>query len=176
MTWPTHAVFGMSALWLLAPLSPELVGYDFGTLAAFAAFGALLPDLDASESKIKHLKLLGTNITPFFLLSQVVHRSDQHRGLLHSLVGLLMVAGLTAPWISWVGWAPIAALLLGYASHLLADAATKLGILLMFPSRRRYLVLPEGLRITTGSQAEETLFALGALCDIALLLNHLAVW
>ncbi len=59
MTWPTHAFFGVSALWILAPLPPEIMRYDFGTLAAFAAFGALLPDLDASESKLKHLKLLG---------------------------------------------------------------------------------------------------------------------
>jgi hypothetical protein len=61
MTWPTHAFLGISTLWLLAPLPPEVIGCDFGTLATFAAFGALLPDLDASESKIKHLKLLGTS-------------------------------------------------------------------------------------------------------------------
>jgi len=54
MTWPTHALFGISMLWLSAPLPPELVGYDVGTLDAVAALGALLPDLDASESKIKH--------------------------------------------------------------------------------------------------------------------------
>jgi hypothetical protein len=74
-------MFGISALWLLAPIPPEVFGYDMGALVVCAAFGALLPNLDASESKIKHLKLLGTQLTPFFLLSQVVHRSDQHRGL-----------------------------------------------------------------------------------------------
>jgi membrane-bound metal-dependent hydrolase YbcI (DUF457 family) len=68
MTWPTHALFGISTLWLLAPLPPEIVGYDMGTLAAGAALGALLPDLDASESKIKHLKVLGTNFKPFLIL------------------------------------------------------------------------------------------------------------
>ena len=60
---------------------------DVGTLAAVSALGALLPDLDASESKVKHLKLLGTNIKPFLLSAQVVHRSGQHRALLHSLTG-----------------------------------------------------------------------------------------
>ena len=89
MTWPTHAFFGISTLWLLAPLPPEVIGYDFGTLAAFAAFGALLPDLDATESKIKHLKLFGTSFKPFLLASQIIHWSDQHRGLLHSLTGLV---------------------------------------------------------------------------------------
>ena len=175
MTWPTHAMFGIASLWLLAPVPPAMLGYDFGTLAAVAAFGALLPDLDASESKIKHLKLLGTNVTPFLLLSQVVHRSDQHRGLLHSLTGLGMVAGMAAPLFWWIGWAPVVALLLGYASHLTADACTRSGILLLFPLRRRYHALPEGLRVTTGSQAEEVLFALCAICAMALLLNRLMV-
>lgn len=55
MTWPTHALLGINSLWLLAPLPPEI------------------------------LKLLGTNFKPFLLPAQVVHRSDQHRGLLHSL-------------------------------------------------------------------------------------------
>lgn len=155
-------MFGFSALWLLAPIPPEVFGYDMGALAVCAAFGALLPDLDASESQIKHLKLLGTQLTPFFLLSQVAHRSDQHRGLLHSLTGLGMVAGLSIPILWWAEWASVAALLLGYASHLVADACTRSGISLLFPSQRHYHILLVRLRVITGSQAEEALFALCA--------------
>lgn len=51
MTWPTHTLFGISALWLLVPLPPEVLHSDFGVLAAAAALGALLPDLDASERR-----------------------------------------------------------------------------------------------------------------------------
>ncbi len=133
MTWPTHALIGIHSLWLRAPLPPEFLGYDLGTLAACAALGALLPDLDASESKIKHLKLLGTNFKPFLLPAQVVHRTDQHRGLLHSLWGLGLAILVVAPAAFWMGWASVAALLLGYASHLLGDAATKSG------SKLRYI-------------------------------------
>ena len=128
MTWPTHALLGINSLWLLAPLPPELLGYDLGTLAACATLGALLPDMDASESKVKHLKLLGTNFKPFLLPAQVVHRSDQHRGLLHSLWGLGMAGVCTLPLAIWIGWAPVAVLMLGYASHLLGDSATKSGL------------------------------------------------
>lgn len=99
MTWPTHTLFGISSLWLLIALPPEVIGYDFGTLSAVAALGALLPDMDASESKIKHLRLLGTLFKPFLLLAQIVHHSDQHRGLLHSLCGLAMVVVISAPLI-----------------------------------------------------------------------------
>lgn len=114
MTWPTHALLGINSLWLLAPVPPELLGYDLGTLAVCAAFGALLPDLDASESKIKHLKIPGTQFKPFLLPAQVVARSDQHRGLLHSLWGLGMATLIFAPVAFWTGWAPVVALLLGY--------------------------------------------------------------
>jgi len=87
----------INSLWLLAPLPPELLGYDFGTLAVCALLGALLPDFDALESKIKHLEILGTNFKPFLLSDQVVHRTDQHRGLLHSFWGLGLVAFITEP-------------------------------------------------------------------------------
>jgi membrane-bound metal-dependent hydrolase YbcI (DUF457 family) len=103
MMWRTHALFGISALWLLSPVPADVLGYDMGTLAAVAAMGALLPDLDASESKIKHLKLLGTQFKPFLLPAPVVHRSEQHRGLLHSLAGLCMVGAMTVPVVWWAG-------------------------------------------------------------------------
>lgn len=75
----THAFFGISTLWLLTPLPPEIIGYDYGTLAVFAASGVLMPDLDASESKLKHLKLPGTSYKSFLLPSQIIHKSDRHR-------------------------------------------------------------------------------------------------
>lgn len=175
MTWPTHTLFGISMLWLLVPVPAEMFGYDMATLAAVAALGALLPDMDASESKIKHLKVLGTNIKPFLLPAQVVYGSEQHRGLLHSLAGLGMISFMVAPAVWWVGWSPVIALLLGYASHLLADSATKTGILLLYPRRQRYYLLPPGWRITTGSLAEEAFLLPLAVIVVALLLSHLSI-
>lgn len=173
MTWPTHTLLGISALWLLTLLPPELLGYDFGTLAACAALGALLPDLDASESKIKHLKLLGTNFKPFWVPAQIVSRTEQHRGLLHSLTGMGMMALISCPSLIWLGWPPVATLLLGYASHVAADAMTKSGVRFFYPSRNRYYLLPKSLRFTTGSLAEDALTAVLSLPVIVLLLRHL---
>jgi inner membrane protein len=160
MTWPTHVLFGISALWLLVPFPPEFIGYDFGTLAACAALGALLPDLDARESKIKHLKLLGTQFKPFMLAAQIIHQTDQHRELLHSLWGIAFITIITSPLMVWIGWAPVVSLLLGYISHLAADAMTKSGIRLLYPRTRHFHLLPIQWRITTGSYAEEALFLL----------------
>jgi inner membrane protein len=172
MTWPTHALFGISTLWLLSPLPPQVLQADFGVLAAAAAFGALLPDLDASESKIKHLKIPNTQIKPFMLPALVVSRSDQHRGLLHSLAGVGMMVVFSAPIIGWVGWSPVVALLLGYISHLIADSATKSGIRWLYPSPERFYLLPVGWRFTTGSLAEEVLMAPLAVSVICLLMAN----
>lgn len=173
MTWPTHALLGINSLWLLVLVPPELVSYDFGTLAACAVLGALMPDLDASESKIKHLKVPGTNFKPFLLPAQIVHRTDQHRGLLHSLWGLGMVAFITFPLMLQIGWTPIVALLLGYASHLLSDAATKSGIRLFYPGKKRFTLLTKGWRVTIGSTIEEALLPIFALGTATLLLKSL---
>jgi len=142
MTWPTHTLLGISTLWLLVWLPPEALHYDLGVLAIVAAFGALLPDLHASDSKIKHLEVPNTNVKPFMLPALVVSGSDQHRGLLHSLAGLSMVAVMCGPDIGRVGWAPLVALLLGYASHLIDDSATKSGIRLLYPKNQRFHLLP----------------------------------
>src|SRR5690348_665061 len=125
MRWHTHVLFGISTLWLLSPL-PQSPSIDFGVLSACAAFGALLPDLDASESKIKHLRIGDMEL--FALPAQVLHQTLGHRGFLHSLWGLTTLAVLALP-IAWFwDWRPWVALTLGYASHLAADACTKSGI------------------------------------------------
>ena len=173
MTWPTHTLFGISTLWILAPVPPEILHSSFGVLAATAAFGALLPDLDASESKIKHLKISNTQIKPFMLPALVVSRSDQHRGLLHSFAGLGMMTLFFVPAALWIGWAPVAALLLGYLSHLIADAATKSGVRLLYPNPKRFNLLPCGWRFTTGSVAEDALLLPLAVCAAGILLQSL---
>ena len=165
-------MFGISSLWLLTPLPPELINYDFGVLAACSAFGALLPDLDASESKIKHLRLLGTNVKPFLLPAQIIYKTDRHRGLLHSLPGYLMICLIFTP-LCVFGWSLWFAVILGYGSHLLADSATKSGIMPFYPRKHRFYLLPKAWRLTTGSAAEEIWFALFAVTALALLLHSL---
>lgn len=171
MRWDTHMLFAVNSLWLLT-IVPD--GVDFSTiglLAAAAIFGGLLPDLDAAESKIKHLQVTG--IKPFLIPAQVVHRTDVHRGILHSLIGLGFVATVSVPMAILMGWTMWLALLLGYASHLFADAATKTGIRLLYPRQQRSYLLPKQWRITTGSLAEEMLLSLLIVGAMTLLLSNL---
>lgn len=180
MIWGTHLMAGFNALWLaelsyLAGNIPLAAQPEIGLLAAAAAIGALLPDLDASESKIKHLKVGG--IKPMLMPSQIIHRRWGHRSLLHSLLGLVSVAVLGIAFLlitgTGLGWQLLPALLLGYASHLLADACTKTGIPLLYPRRQRFHLIPAKWRISTGSQAEDVLFVLLAMAALLLFLRYL---
>lgn len=173
MMWRTHVLCGINALWLLAPLPPEILQANMGILAAAAALGAPMPDLDASESKIKHLTIPSTQFKPFLLPALMVSKTDQHRGLLHSLTGLGMMALFAIPTSFYGGWAAFVAFLLGYASHLIADSATKSGISLFYPRLTRYYLLPTAWRITTGSLAEEVLMAPLASSVLLLLVDAL---
>jgi len=56
------------------------------------------------------------------------------RGLLYSLVELDLFAAAAIPLRLAVGWPSSLALMLGYASHLAADACTRSGIPFLYPS------------------------------------------
>jgi len=173
--WSTHFLAGVSSLWLLSAV-PGMVGTgsepnNLGLLAGLAGLGALLPDLDAQDSKIQHLRVGGI---PVFVPAARVLGAFGHRGLLHSALGLNLLALLVVlPLALWLGWPAAWALLLGYASHLVLDACTRSGIPLGWPYPRRYHLLPSRLRVTTGSLAEEALLPLVALLALFLLLSTL---
>lgn len=114
---------------------------------AASAVGAWLPDVDTPTSKA------GFCVYP---LAQWLERRFGHRTITHSAVGVLIFSALCAPLLMWPHFRPYFwPLLVGYISHLLADAATKSGVPLAWPNRARY-VFPgnEQLRVKTGSMAE----------------------
>ncbi|WP_119322239.1 metal-dependent hydrolase [Capsulimonas corticalis] len=173
----SHALAGVGSLWLLAAVPNGLSGDglldNVAVLAAVAALGALLPDLDASRSKLSSWEVAG--VRPLVPLAALVHSAWGHRGPLHSLYGLTLIAcvgGMLAPAL---GWRPAAALTLGFASHLAADACTRTGIPFLPWRKRRYWLLPSRLRLSTGSSAEDALLPLLALAALSLLLVHARV-
>lgn len=159
MTGKTHAAIGANSIWVLKLTSltytPLLIGV--------AALAALLPDLDASESMIKHLEIdLGTRrqhfrVKPFYLVALVMSHLFRHRGWLHSGVAIIIVA--VASWfgLRQFGLAYPLMITIGYASHLLADALTISGIHFFLPAKNELHLLPKPLRIRTGSWVDTTL-------------------
>ncbi|MFC1687037.1 metal-dependent hydrolase [Patescibacteria group bacterium] len=163
MRGTTHAVIGANTVWI-----PVLCNVPvFPWFILIGAFAALLPDLDASESKIKHLSLSGyigkmrIRIKPFAPLSMIFSRLFGHRGALHSLTVVVIVAVATSfliPYTSVVTWYLF---IFGYASHLVADACTRSGIELFWPFKNRFRFFPKILRIRTGGMVDSLLLILG---------------
>ena len=151
MMAPTHLAFGILAVSLFgliagASLSPEAFG--------FAALGALLPDVDTTASTIGRL---------CYPLAWYLERRFGHRGITHSLVGLVIAALVSLifvsfDFLSWLSWSAFVA---GYLSHLMADSMNKEGIPLFWPNTTYLAVLPgnEAYRIKVRSGAEFVLLA-----------------
>jgi membrane-bound metal-dependent hydrolase YbcI (DUF457 family) len=131
-------------------------------LTIYAVAGAMVPDLDAVESKIKHVKVMG--IKPLVPVAVAINREFVHRKLLHSLRGSAAWTLLNSPFAARAGCLPVAALSLG-------DACTRTGIALFCPQRNDYHLLPVWLRVVTGSEAEEVFFVIFALISRAMLLR-----
>jgi membrane-bound metal-dependent hydrolase YbcI (DUF457 family) len=171
MLWRTHVLAGINSLWLLYLLPGVLTPQTLPPAIVMAALGALLPDIDAAESKIKNLGAYG--VTPFAPIAQFVNRTFGHRGLMHSPGTLVPVAILSVVLSFWVGVVPGISLLLGYGSHLAMDALTRSGIPLLPVSQKRFHLLPLHLRIVTGSVEEDILMFCLALAVVPLLLHFL---
>jgi inner membrane protein len=171
MMWHTHAAIGASATWLLAPFVPPDDSAIIAALMICCVAGAMVPDLDAVESKIKHVKVV--NIKPLVSVSIAINRQFGHRGLLHSLRGWLIWTLMILPLGVVIGWLSVAALALGYASHLAGDACTPTGIPLLYPQRKSYHFLPREIRVVTGSEFEELFFVTFVLLSFVLLLARL---
>lgn len=169
MMWHTHAAMGASTVCLLLPLLPPEDSSVVAVLMGFTVVGAMMPDLDAVESKIKHVQVM--DIKPFVSISRAINRDLGHRGLLHSLWGWVGWTLLILPLGVITHWYCVIALSLGYASHLAGDACTRTGIPLLYPWRTNFYLPPVWLRVVTGSEMEEVFFVIFALISMAMLLR-----
>lgn len=140
----THGIIGAVIYAGIASLSGDAPS---ALSVGAAMLGAWLPDVDTPTSKA------GFCVYPFAVWME---GKFGHRTITHSVVGTLIFAALCAPLLFFPQLRPLFyALLCGYGSHLLADAATKSGVPLAWPSRDRW-VFPgnEQYRVRTGSGAE----------------------
>jgi len=164
----THALFGLTTLAVVQATSVRLAqpliqphpvdGFPVGPglCAGAAVLGALLPDLDAEDSAIvRELGLFGGLAKVGMTLLGI-----KHRGVLHSGLAIILVA-VGAEMIGWwLGYPDVGlAFGLGYFSHIaLADGMTIAGVPLLWPSSRRFHLLPRFLRVRTGGPVEKLVF------------------
>lgn len=168
MTYYTHTTFGL----LLTFLGLKIFRLPASlAVLSLQVLGALAPDLDGYESKIKHLKIPTSTkrrspyIKPFLLLSEGLHFLFGHRSFMHSLLAVFILSGiaLTLHHVYGGNILLYAAFVFGYLSHLLADSLTKSGIPLLYPYKRKIRLLPKSLTVRTGSWSEYIFFLLLAL-------------
>ncbi|MFA6908285.1 MAG: metal-dependent hydrolase [Patescibacteria group bacterium] len=168
----THAVIGANTAWI-----PLIAGAEVAPwIPVLGCIAALLPDLDASESMIKHMSFGGyigktrVRFKPFVPIAMIASGVFGHRGALHSLVAVVLVAlgaSFLIPYITIPGfWVVV----MGYASHLAADALTKSGIEAFWPFKLRVGLLPRFLRVKTGGIVDTILLLVGV-GGIVLFLN-----
>jgi inner membrane protein len=123
--------------------APALHAARFAPLGlAIVVAGSLLPDIDHPASWV------GRRTRP---VSTAIARVFGHRGMTHSAFA---VAGLTALLLHYdYRRGPVAALAVGYLSHLAADLLTPRGLRLAWPLRGTWCVP----LVRTGSAAENLL-------------------
>ncbi|MBM7555959.1 metal-dependent hydrolase [Halanaerobacter jeridensis] len=176
MNYHTHSAFGLLftlitvkiiVLFDLVDISYLLNGSLFnGTLIKFylaAVVGALMPDLDHAQSKMGQLLWFISKPLKFFGI--------KHRGLTHSLVGIVLFNLLskqlvTHNWIEITTWW---GLNIGYISHIVADMMNVQGLPLLFPNDKRFKFHSN---ITTNSWQEQFLVFIVSLAIIIIILQE----
>lgn len=156
MRGDTHLIIGFTVGAAMVTHLQLPVDGSLALALGASMLGALLPDIDHPESKIsRRIPLVAWLFRPL-----------KHRGFTHSLLCVAALCGL----LIWrrVDVLPGAAFMVGYASHLIADALTPQGIQLFFPLRWRVTLLPRILTVNTGSMVESLIAAASGLTAIYL--------
>ncbi|CAA7613185.1 Predicted membrane-bound metal-dependent hydrolase [Candidatus Terasakiella magnetica] len=128
MVVTSHVILGACTWIVFSRLNAQAALEPLGL--GLAAAGALLPDIDHPGSWV------GRRLWP---VSKPLSLLIGHRGLTHSLVAVvagLVILNVLGPSPSLARW--VEPLVIGYLSHLGADALTPAGVPLLWPFKRRF--------------------------------------
>ncbi|SDM40581.1 inner membrane protein [Psychrobacillus sp. OK028] len=141
MTGNTHIIGGLAASLAVA----QVTNYEPILLVSAGVVGALIPDICHGGSRIGR---------KFKVLSKVINTLFGHRSFTHSLLFLGLMALLLTSFVD--NESIVIGILVGIASHLLLDMATKNGIKLLFPLK---VTIRFPITARTGGTAEYLVFA-----------------
>jgi membrane-bound metal-dependent hydrolase YbcI (DUF457 family) len=114
----SHIVVGASAAVIcnsFIHFAYPALSIPFGIVVLANVIGSLGPDIDADESRIRHMT--GTARSDGCMGKLVSILMPHHRGWIHSPV----LACLFFAFAMWLGWDWVLAASIGWASHILAD-------------------------------------------------------
>lgn len=144
MTGKTHMATGALFAIGCANLTGQTDPITFVAGMGVSVFASLLPDIDHTESKISRNPL-------FMLPSHIVCTFTTHRGIIHSLIGLVAMSGiwfliisLLSPALSIINLMDtLPYFIAGYFSHLFADTCNKGGVGWLQPFiKKKFSILP----------------------------------
>lgn len=151
MTYGTHMLGGALGGIIMLNMSSPDPDAAFAILGG-SVIGALLPDLDHTQSKISRSNV-GTSI-----IAELVSSLTKHRGILHTPIFLAVLAILT---VSICSAAPaqfsgelrriIVGMMIGYLSHLILDTLNPGGIMWLYPLSKKHYHIAQ---IKTGKLGE----------------------
>lgn len=176
MTGRTHDIIGLAAL-LTATVVAQPTDLTLATMAAClvgVTIGSLSPDLDQATNRLWGMIPAGGLIGRFAKRLLLGHRS-----LSHSIAGSYLY--YKALWVivpavfntATINTALVVnSVMIGFISHLAADALTKDGIPLLFPIKIKFGFPPlSALRITTGKWIEKIILFPSAVVYIVWLVS-----
>lgn len=134
-----HLAVGSSFYLMAATLVPEHPLLQSPPLwfagLSLTLIGALLPDIDHPNSTFgQKVKFISYPLSMIF----------GHRGITHSLLAICMIVFfllrfMDASYNSVIGLL-LSPLMLGYLSHLFADALSPMGVPLLYPNKKRFTI------------------------------------
>ncbi|ANU27319.1 metal-dependent hydrolase [Planococcus versutus] len=148
MTGKTHIIGGITASLAFA----QVTNYEPVILVGASIIGAIIPDICHGGSKI------GRTLP---MLSKVINGLFGHRTFTHSLLFLVLISFIMDAFISVE--AISAGVLVGMASHIVLDMATKRGVKFFFPFK---WTVRFPVTATTGGTSEYVVFALLSLLTV----------
>jgi membrane-bound metal-dependent hydrolase YbcI (DUF457 family) len=166
----THQIAGVG-LAAVAVAALDVSTATGGALLGAAWLGSILPDADLARGRVHRRSLIERRVPVLRLVGTVARLSVRwlvvfpHRGLTHSLAACAVATVFAGGLVSFVdpqlGRAAAAGVVIGYGTHLAADACTISGVRAWAPfSRKRRWLLPARARIRTGSVREYVVAAL----------------
>lgn len=174
MTGNTHAAIGAATGMGMVYVTGADTWTDILISVGLACFAALLPDLDAENSKLQNVLI--PKMSPKFrkavffavaFLLILVHLMIPEMPFYVILIALFLFVAVALPhrsithsalMIAYVGWTVnlispewMWVFVAGYASHLIADMLTVSGIPLFWPIKQKFSLSQIGIRIKTGT-------------------------
>ena len=157
MTWRTHIVVGMNALWLV-PLTGTTVDLSLLPLVPLAAFASLLPDIDAVAAKIHYI---GGGVL-LFTQRKFKGTYFHHRAIMHSFFVALILAFILAFFFAKIIPLLPVIFFVAFMSHGVVDGLNAPVGLLYPVYMKKFALLPRSLRTPVNGLADNLIFIIGS--------------